>query len=175
MNAKPISKSQIKIFHKYFIYNGVMLTWRINNWKARAGNEAGCSRGVHRSQVGLDKKRYYASRVIWCMVHGRDVKRGHVIAFRDGNPANMRIENLFEERDAVVVRRYRREADPDQSINIAPNPAGGWFSLYKTRSKHLRVIRSHKSRNMAIKAAASYLKTPPPELATTRKYKKKEA
>lgn len=102
--------------HVLLSYNRLtgLLTWKSDRSRlAKAGDEAGYV-GFHGVvMVGVRGRIYTASRVIWLMVTG-EWPKGR-LRFRDGNPENLRWNNLVEARtilssrhNAVYQRRYRK-------------------------------------------------------------------
>jgi hypothetical protein len=91
-----------------------LLTWQISRSRlAKAGSEAGTFAHDGTVVVGVQGKTYAASRLIWLLVTG-SWPTGK-LRFRDGDPANLRWSNLYEEnatlspRHANVYQRRRRK------------------------------------------------------------------
>lgn len=90
-----------------------LLTWQINRSRlAKAGDEAGGLAHDGTVVVGVQGRTYAAGRLIWLLVNGR-WPTGK-LRFRDGDPTNLRWNNLYEEnatlssKHANVYQRRRR-------------------------------------------------------------------
>ena len=80
--------------HKYFEYKDGDLYWKITNSNvAKAGKKAGCKQKNGYIILMLNKKFYYAHRIIYMMFNGIMPK---LIDHIDRNPNNNKIENLRE-------------------------------------------------------------------------------
>lgn len=73
-------------------------TWRTGRPGHSAGLRAGClARGDSGTQlaivIGIDRQRFYASRVAWVLMTG--AWPAGAVEFRDRDPLNLRWDNLF--------------------------------------------------------------------------------
>lgn len=73
-------------------------TWRIGRPGHSAGLRAGCLARVDSGTrlaivIGIDRQRFYASRVAWVLMTG--AWPAGAVEFRDRDPLNLRWDNLF--------------------------------------------------------------------------------
>lgn len=89
------------------------------------GKEALTATGVGGYKTGaISGKKYYAHRVVWCVVHG--AWPTHVIDHIDGNPQNNRIENLRHVTQRTNTRNRRLSSN-----NTSGAPGVRWDKLSK--------------------------------------------
>ena len=81
------------VLHELFEYRDGELYWKINKGRARIGSLASKKRPDGYARVGIDRKRYFAHRLIFLMHYGYMPK---FIDHIDGNPSNNHLENLRE-------------------------------------------------------------------------------
>ena len=88
-----------KKFNEWFLYDsekGELVWKKTKNSRGLKGNTVGAldkSYDVPRLVLKLDRKKYYVSRVIWCMIYG-DIEEGLVIDHINGDPLDNRLQNL---------------------------------------------------------------------------------
>lgn len=108
-----VNADDVRVLLNYNKATG-MLSWKRDRSRtAKAGDEAGTETATRTIVIGIYGRMYVASRVIWLHVTGEWPKGK--LRFRDGDPTNLRWNNLTELREAlsmrhsaVYQRRYRK-------------------------------------------------------------------
>jgi len=86
-----------------FTYNGKDLFWKITtNGRAPKGRIAGNLRPDGYRQIRINRKHYYAHRIIWLYKNGYMPE--HLIDHINRNPSDNRIENLREITGSCNIR-----------------------------------------------------------------------
>lgn len=96
-------------------------TWRKSRAKSVvAGKRAGCVEWTGYYVLTIEGVQYQASRLAWLYVHGEEPDCR--VQFRDGDPLNLRIDNLWlgdglYKRDRAAWERRNRKLRPDTYKN----------------------------------------------------------
>lgn len=96
MKYEHLSLARLKEMLNYDPETGAF-TWRqrpFANSRKRIGDAAGTKKGKGYLYIGIDSRTYLGSQLAWAYAHGRWAK-GEV-GVKDKDPANLRLENLFE-------------------------------------------------------------------------------
>ena len=64
-------------------------------WNFNTGNRAEIPSGYNSVMIRWKNHRYTAARIAWLMVHGADPGERTKVAYCDGNPFNLAIDNLY--------------------------------------------------------------------------------
>lgn len=86
------------------------LTWNLDRGRVKMGDEAGSVRSDGRVSVVINGKPWLAQRLIW-LLHTGEHPKGR-LAFRDGDPQNLRWANIIPERETLSNTKtavYQRE------------------------------------------------------------------
>lgn len=77
-----------------FEYSDGQLFWKINkSFSVNVGDKAGKKNAFGYIQIKIDRKDYYAHRIVWVM-HKGDIPKGMFIDHIDNDKSNNRISNL---------------------------------------------------------------------------------
>jgi len=103
-----------------------IFTWKVRpvrNSRKHPGDQAGGRKGKGYLYIGIDSRQYLGSQLAWLYHYGTWAK-GEV-GVKDGNPANLRIDNLYEFKTVVgdhdlstkdgrsAYRKAQRLANPE--------------------------------------------------------------
>ena len=90
------------------------LTWRATKGTALVGAKAGCDSGRGYLQVQVNRKLYYAHRLIWLWVHGYfpEHQVDHINRVRDDN----RLENLREVTQQCNMRNSKQQSNNTSGV-----------------------------------------------------------
>lgn len=86
------------------------ITWKADRGRVKMGDEAGAIRSDGRVSIVINGKPWLAQRLIW-LLHTGEHPKGR-IAFKDGNPQNLRWSNIIPEEDLLSGTKsatYQRE------------------------------------------------------------------
>ena len=75
------------------------LTWNVDRGRIKMGDEAGSLRSDGRVSVVVNGKPWLAQRLIW-LLQTAEHPKGR-LAFRDGNPQNLRWANIVPEEETL--------------------------------------------------------------------------
>lgn len=77
-----------------FEYSEGQLYWKINkSFRVKMGDKAGKQNAFGYIQIKIDRKDYYAHRIVWVM-HNGSIPKGMFIDHIDNDKSNNRISNL---------------------------------------------------------------------------------
>lgn len=69
------------------------LRWKVDHWKMKAGDVAGCVKSTGHSIVNFHGKRFHSHRIVWAIYHQQD-PGSRTIDHIDRNPSNNDPANL---------------------------------------------------------------------------------
>lgn len=145
--------ARVKELFDYDEENGALLWRRDRQGGARAGDEAGSITKTGHVVVGVDGVLLSAARVVYLWKYGI-WPRGR-LTFKDGNPANIRADNLTEKRStysrrkaAVYARNLRRHNEEAIELMRQRNAWDKYISADPATARRMlrdarHLVRSH--------------------------------
>ncbi|HCL4433144.1 TPA: HNH endonuclease [Salmonella enterica] len=128
-------------FNQIFMYceSTGLLTYKIKRGKILPGNIAGTLTLNGYVTVGVDKKRYYAHRIIWEM-HNGQIPDGYQVDHINGIRSDNRIDNL-----RIVMNRENSKNQKRKSTNKSGITGVSWDTQTQRWRAHITVDGKMKS------------------------------
>jgi HNH endonuclease/AP2 domain len=134
---KPrLTQKQLKQLLIYAPETGLFY-WRKRRGAVSAGNEAGDIQTTGYRLIGIGGHRYYAHRLAWVHVYGREPKGD--IHHRNGNPADNRIANLEESPRNKNTHSTRRRP-----------PSSGFRGVYRSSRNRWRAVITFNGKTVVL-------------------------
>lgn len=128
-------------FNEIFMYceNTGLLTYKVKRGKIISGNIAGTLALNGYVTIGIDKKRYYAHRIIWEMLHGI-IPANAQIDHINGNRSDNRICNLR------IVSNHENSKNQKKKVSNSSGFTGvSWDSQTQRWRAHITIDGKTKS------------------------------
>lgn len=113
--------------HELFSYDPATgkLYWKVSRGKAAAGAEVGTRMPVGYIYVGINKRHYYAHRIIWAMQTGAWPGKGE------------QIDHINRAKDENQWDNLRLVSNSENAQNVSPRKrnASGYLGVYWSTSK----------------------------------------